>query len=295
MLKFMISTLGAIIVLAAITNPANAANFTDETFGISIDVDDALTKQPLLRDIQYFKAEDSSGSLLIKRIHDLTIVDFLEELRDVGYRDMRDGIDLLMNGEPLEASIESGRGLMIPIRGRIRGQPITGVVGAYSGHDDQGFLVIGSAKPPYWAAWQPRMKAMFESIRFAEVDRKAMVEEWTDRLKGKKLQYKQANVKSKAPAGTLVGGAVHRDYHLCNDGTVMRKSGTVSQAAGPNMTVYGRSMHQGRGTWRVVISQGMPLLIVRDGPEQEFLLEKDGDNFLLNGKPYIITDSDQCK
>ncbi|MBT8129271.1 MAG: hypothetical protein HKO86_00335 [Gammaproteobacteria bacterium] len=295
MRQFMISTLGAIFVLAVITTTANAANFTDETFGISIEVDDALSKQPLLRDIQYFKPEDSSGSLMIKRIHDLTIVDFLKELRDVGYRDMRDGIDLLMTGEPIEASIESGRGLLIPIRGRIRGQPITGVVGAYSGHDGQGFLVIGTAKPQYWAAWQPRMKTMFESIRFAEVDRKAIVEEWIDRLKGKKLHHKQANVKSKAPAGTLHGGAVRRDFHLCNDGTVMRKTRTVAQAAGQNVTVYGRSMQQGRGTWRVMMSQGMPLLIVRDGPEQEFLLEKDGDNFLLNGKPYIITDSDLCK
>ena len=295
MLKFITTALGAIIVLAAIITPADAANFTDETFGISINVDDALTKQPLLRDIQYFKSQDSSGSLMIKRIHDLTIVDFLEELRDVGYLSMRDGLDLRMAGEPIEADIESGRGLLIPIRGRIRGQPITGVVGAYSGHQGQGFLVIGSSKPPYWAAWEPRMQTMFNSIRFVEADRKAMVEEWQERLKDKKLQYKQANVKSKAPAGMLVGGAVHRDYHLCSDGTVMRKSGSVGQAAGPNMMVYGRSMNQGRGTWQVTLSQGMPLLIVRDGPEQEFLLEKDGDNFLLNGKPYIITDSDLCK
>ena len=293
--QFITTALRAIIVLAAITTAADAANFKDETFGISIDVDDALTKQPLLRDIQYFKAEDSSGSLLIKRIHDLTIVDLVQELRDVGYISLRDGIDLRMDGEPIEAGIESGRGLLIPVRGRIRGQPITGVLGAYSGHQGQGFLVIGSAKPPYWAAWKPRMQTMFESIRFVEADRKAMIEEWQERLKDKKLQYKQADVKSKAPAGMLVRGAAQRDYHLCSDGTVMRKTGSVGQAAGPNMMAYGRSMHQGRGTWQVIVAQGMPLLIVRDGPEQEFLLEKDGDNFLLNGKPYIITDSDLCK
>ena len=295
MRKFMTSTLGAILVLAVITGTAHAANFTNTSFGISIDVDDALTKQPLLRDIQYFKSQDSSGSLMIKRIHDLSIVDFLEELRDVGYRDMRDRIDLGMTGEPIEAGIESGRGLLIPVRGRIRGQPITGVVGAYSGHDGQGFLVIGTAKPQYWAAWEPRMQAMFDSIRFVEADRKAMVEEWENRLKGKKLQYKHANVTRNAPAGMRYGGAVHRDYHLCSDGTVMRKSGTVGQAAGPNMMVYGRSMNQGRGTWHVIVSRGLPHLMVRDGPEQELTLEDDGGNFLLNGKPYVITASDLCK
>ena len=295
MRKFMTSTLGAILVLAGIAGSADAANFTNLVFGISIDVDDELSKQPQLRDIQYFNSKDRSGSLMIKRIHDLTIVDFLEELRDVGYREMRDGIDLLMAGEPMEASIESGRGLLIPVRGRVRGQPITGVVGAYSGHDGQGFLVIGTAKPQYWATWEPRMQTMFNSVRFAEVDRKAMVEEWENRLKGKKLQFKQANVTSKPAAGMMYGGAAHRDFHLCSDGTVMRKSGSVGQVAGPNVTVYGRSMNQGRGTWHVIVSAGAPNLIVRDGPEQELMLEDEDDNFLLDGKPYVITDSDLCE
>ena len=291
----MTSTLGAILVLTGIAGTAHAANFTDISFGISIDVDDALSKQPRLRDIQYFKSQDSSGSLMIKRIHDLTIVDFLEELRDVGYRDMRDAVILGMTGEPIEADVESGRGLLVPVRGRIRGQQITGVVGAYSGHGGQGFLVIGTAKPQYWAAWEPRMQTMFDSVRFVEADRKAMVKEWENRLQGKKLQFKHANVTNKPAAGMIYGGAAHRDYHLCNDGTVMRKSRSMGQVAGQNMTVYGRSTNRSRGTWHVTVSAGSPYLIVRDGPEQELMLEDAGDNFLLNGRPYVITDSDLCK
>ena len=228
MRKFMTSTLGAILALAGIAGTADAANFTDTNFGISIDVDDALTKQPLLRDIQYFKSQDASGSLMIKRIYDLTIVDFLEELRDVGYLDFRDGIELFVNGQPIDANIESGRGLLVPIRGRIRGHHITGVVGAYSGLDGQGFLVIGTAKPQHWATWEPRMKTMLGSIRFVEIDRRAMVEGWKNRLSGKKLQYKRANVAGTPPPGPFVGGAAHRDYNLCSDGTVMRKSASAT-------------------------------------------------------------------
>ena len=295
MRRFITSTLGMILVLTVTIGTANAAKFTDISFGISIDVDDALSKQPLLRDIQYFKSQDKSGSLMIKRIHDLTIVDFLEEMRDVGYRDMRDSVILGMTGEPIEATIEAGRGLLVPVRGRIRGQQITGVVGAYSGHEGQGFLVIGSAKPEYWATWEPRMQAMFNSVRFVEIDRKAMVETWENQLKGKKLQFKQASVTRNPTAGQFYGGAAHRDYHLCSDGTVMRKSRMVGQAAGQTMRVYGRSMNQGRGTWHVIVSRGAPYLIVRDGPEQELMLEYAGDNFLLDGKPYIITASDLCQ
>jgi hypothetical protein len=301
MRKFMTSTLGAIIALAGIAGTADAANFTDTSFGISIDVDDALTKQPLLRDIQSFISQDMSGSLVIRRVHDLTIIDFVDELRHAGYRDNRHNVVLRIAGEPFEADIDSGRGLLIPVQGQISGQPIRGVIGAYSGNDGHGFLIIGTTKTEDWAAWEPRMQTMFESVKFVEVDIKAMVKEWEDQLKGKKLQFKHANITSNTPAGMpgmpgmYYGGAMYQDYHLCSDGTVMRKSASVGQVAGQHMTVYGRSMNQGRGTWHVTVSKGEPFLVVRDGPEQGFRLEYDNDNFLLDGKPYLITASDLCK
>jgi hypothetical protein len=293
MRKFMTSTLGTILALAGIA--ANAANFTSTSFGISIDVDDALSKQPQLRDIQYFKSEDKSGSLMIKQIHDLSVVEFLQELRDVGYRNMRDGVTLGLSGEPIEAVIESGRGLLIPVRGMIRGTQIRGVVGAYSGHQGQGFLVIGTAQPQHWTTWEPRMKAMFESVRFVEIDRGAIFKEWDNRLKGKKLEHKQAKVTRSTTGVPFYGGAVHKDYHLCSDGSLRRKSGSVGQAAGQNVMVYGQSMNQSQGTWHVIVSEGAPYLIVRDGREQKLKLEFEGDNFLLNGKPYTISATDLCK
>ena len=295
MRKFMTSILGATLAFAGIVGSADAANFTDTSFGINIDIDDSLSKQPQLRDIQYFNSKDRNASLMIKQIYDLSIIEFLDELRHVGYRNMRDGVILGMTGEPIEAKIDSGRGLLIPVRGRIRGIQTRGVVGAYSGNDGQGFLVIGTAKPEHWATWESRMKAIFNSVSFAKFDREAMARKWENRLKGKKLQHKQANVTSNTGAGMFYGGAVHRDYHLCSDGTVMRKSGSVGQVAGQNMMVYGSSMNRSHGTWRVIASEGAPYLIVRDGREQKLKLEDEGDNFLLNGKPYIITDNELCK
>jgi hypothetical protein len=122
-----------------------------------------------------------------------------------------------------------------------------------------------------------------------------MVEDWENLLKGKKLQHKRANVTRNAEAGAFYGGAAHRDYHLCSDGTMMRKSASVGQAEGQNMTIYTRSTNRSRGTWHVIVSKGAPYLVVRDGPEKELMLEHEGETFLLNGKPYIITDSDLCK
>jgi len=297
--KFMTSSLGVILALAAIAGNADAANFKDTAFGISIDVNDALTKQPLLRDIQSFVSQDKSGSLVIRRVHDLAITDFMDELRHAGYRDNRHQVILRIAGEPFEADIESGRGMLIPVQGQIGGHPIRGMIGAYSGHDFQGFLVIGTTKPDDWSSWEPRMKTMFESVKFVEIDRKAMVSKWEDRLKGKKLQFKHANVTGNTPAGMpgmyYSGGAIHQDYHLCSDGTLIRKSASVGQVAGQNMMVYGRGINRGRGTWHVTVSSGEPFLVVRDGPEQGLRLEYEGDSFLLDGKPYSITASDLCK
>ena len=299
MRKFMTFTLGAILALAGTTGTAYAANFTDPSFGISINVDDALKKQPLSRDIQVFKSKDMSGSLVIKRNYDLAITDFVEEIRGPGYRDNRHNVILRTAGKPFQADIESGRGLLIPVSGQIVGQQVRGVIGAYSGHDGQGFLVIGTAKPEAWATWEPRMKMMLESVKFVKIDRKAIVKQWQNRLKGKKLQYKQANVTATPPVGMpgmyYGGGAVHRDYHLCSDGTVMRKSASVGQVAGQNITVYGRGMNQGRGSWYVDVTGGEPFLVVREGSEQGLRLESDGDNILLDGTPYIITASELCK
>lgn len=298
--KFLTSTLGAILALAVITATAHAANFTDTSFGISIDVDDALSKQPVWRDIQYFTSQDKSASLMIKRIYDLSIVEFLEELRSVGYRNMRDRVILGMTGEPVEIDIESGRGLLIPVRGRIRGQQITGVVGAFSGHDGQGFLVIGNAKPQYWDAWDARMKTMLNSVRFVEIDRAAMVRAWEDHLSGKKLQSNLGRGTPAVAPGASPGGAPHGDYYLCSDGTVLRQPGPVGQVPvgqvpGQNVGVQSPGMNQGRGTWHVIVSEGAPYLIVRDGREQKLMLEYEAEDFLLNGKRYIITANNLCR
>jgi hypothetical protein len=45
----------------------------------------------------------------------------------------------------------------------------------------------------------------------------------------------------------------------------------------------------------VDVTMGEPFLLLRDGPVQGFRLEVDGDNLMLDGKPYIVTVSDQCK
>jgi hypothetical protein len=147
------------------------------------------------------------------------------------------------------------------------------------------------------------MQKMFESIKFVKIDRQAMVNKWKGLLKGKKLEYKRENVATTTPPGAppgmpgmyYGGGEVQQDFDLCSDGTLMRKSASVGQVTGQNMMVYGSGMNQQRGSWNVTVMNDEPFLVVREGAEQGFKLEQDGKNLLLNGKPYTITASDQCK
>jgi hypothetical protein len=117
-----------------------------------------------------------------------------------------------------------------------------------------------------------------------------MVREWENWLMGKKLQYKRPRM-----IGRPAGGEANPDYHLCSDGTVMRKPGPAGRAAGQNMPVYSPGVNQSRGTWHVIVSKGIPYLMVRDGRDQRLKLEAEGDNFLLNGKRYIVTANELCR
>ena len=95
--------------------------------------------------------------------------------------------------------------------------------------------------------------------------------------------------------GMIYGGEVNEDYHLCSNGTMMRKSASTGQVASQNMTIYGRGTNRERGRWHVEVSMGEPFLVMSDGGEKGFRLELDNDKFLLDGKPYTITASNQCK
>jgi hypothetical protein len=59
--------------------------------------------------------------------------------------------------------------------------------------------------------------------------------------------------------------------------------------AGPLARALARTLHL------PIFTKDRVQRVLRDGPEQGFKLEYDGDTFLLDSKPYTITASDQCK
>ena len=157
--KSITMVLGTLFILVGFYGTASAAKFTDTSFGISMYIDNDLVKQPRVRELQFFSAPDMSGLVLIKRYYDLSVTDFMRELKDTGYRSNRDGIFFDMAGEPREADIRSGLGAVVPVDGQVTGQRVRGYLGVFSGYEGQGFMVVATAKPEHWESWLPRLLA----------------------------------------------------------------------------------------------------------------------------------------
>ena len=48
--------------------------------------------------------------------------------------------------------------------------------------------------------------------------------------------------------------------------------------------------------WSIEPIRGKPTLVIRNGPlPQEFVLEMEGDQLLVNGKPYSISENTLCQ
>ena len=258
-MRRFISTLSGIVLgFGCYVGIGNAANFSDKSIGISIDLDDELVEQSNWRGYRVFSAPDNSASIFIKPVHNLRLYDLKEDLKAGGFDDVG-SIDLVVTGSEKSAQVSQGSSVLVPVKGRIGEYKIRGVFGGFAGFDDQNFFVIGAARPDYWNDWKLRIKAMIDSIRFIEIDYSEMMTDWYTRLIGKSL----------VPLNPVARGPlVPKPINLCSNGTVANEKPANTQ----------------------------PALVIRQGPlPQEFMLEMEGDQLLVNGKPYSIAENTLCQ
>jgi hypothetical protein len=294
-----ISTLSIIVLgLGCFAGTGFAANFTDKSIGISIDLDDELVKQTNWRGYRVFSSEDNSASVLIRPVYDLSLYNLREELKDGGFDDVG-GIDLVVTDSEQNATVNSGSGVMVPVRGRVGEYKIRGVFGGFSGFDDQNFFVITAARPDYWNDWDQRFEAMFESIQFVKIDYSQMIADWYNRLTGKSLV-------PKIPVAQGVQGP--QPINLCSNGTVAEEKPANTQPATPQQqTVWNGfawvtmpvvQIPRPPAQWRIEPIRGKPTLLIRQGPgprPEKFSLEMEGDQLYMSGKPVSISENTLCQ
>ena len=297
-MRRFISTLSGILLgLGCFVGIGNAANFSDKSIGISIDLDDELVEQSQWRGYHVFSTADNTASVFIKPVYDLRLYDLKEDLKGGGFDDVG-SIDLVVTGSEKSAQVSQGSSVLVPVKGRIGEYKIKGVFGGFSGFNEQNFLIIAAARPDYWNDWKLRIKAMFDSIRFIEIDYSDMITGWYSRVSGKSL----------VPENPVAqGNLVPKPINLCSNGTVLNEkpASTPPAATGAQQTVWNGyawvtvpvvPMQRPPARWFIDPIRGKPTLVIRQSPRpQEFRLEMEGDQLYVNGKPYSITENALCE
>jgi hypothetical protein len=288
---------GIVLSLGCFAGIGNAANFSDSSIGISIDLDDELVAKPNWRGYRVFSSADNSASVFIKPVYDLRLYDLRQELKDDGGFDDVGSIDLVVTGSEKSGQVTQGSSTVVPVKGRVAEYKIRGVFGGFSGFENQNFLILAAARPDYWNDWKQRFKAMFDSIRFIEIDYSEMMEYWMYQLTGKSL----------VPENPVARGSlVPKPINLCSNGTVADEKPADSKPATPKqqqvwngvawVTVPVTPRPRPPARWFVEPIRGKPTLVIRHGPRpQEFRLEMEGDQLLVNGKPYNMSENTLCQ
>lgn len=297
-MRRFIATLSAIALgLGSFVGSGNAANFSDSSIGISIDLDDQLVEQSQWRGYRVFSTGDNSASVFIKPVHDLRLYDLKEDLKAGGFDDVG-SIDLVVTGSEKSGQVSQGSSVLVPVKGRVGEYKVRGVFGGFSGFNGQNFLVLAAARPDYWNDWKESIKAMFDSIRFIEIDYSQMITGWYSRISGQSL----------VPENPVARGQLEpKPINLCSNGTVANEKSASTQpaATGAQQTIWNGyawvtvpavPMPRPPGRWSIEPIRGQPTLVIRHGPRpQEFRLEMEGDQLYVNGKPYSITENTLCQ
>ncbi|MGD2055086.1 MAG: hypothetical protein PVG45_13380 [Gammaproteobacteria bacterium] len=295
-MRSFISSISIILGLGCFIGIGNAANFSDKSIGISIDLDDDLAEQTQWQGWRIFSSPDNAASVFIRSAYDLRLYDLRESLKGGSWHD--GGVDLDVMDTEKPAQVTQGSGVLVPVTGRVGEYKVRGVFGGFSGYDGQDFILLAAARPDYWSDWKLRIKAMIDSIRFIELDYWDMIAGWYARLEGKSLV--QENPVARGPL-------VPKPINLCSNGTVADKkpANTQPAATAAQQTVWNgyawvtvpvAPMPRPPGRWRIEPIRGKPTLLIRHGPlPQEFTLEMEGDQLYVNGKPYSITENTLCQ
>jgi hypothetical protein len=297
-MRRFISTLSAIALgLGSFVGIGNAANYSDSSIGISIDLDDQLVEQSQWRGYRVFSTADNSASVFIKPVYELRLYDLKEDLKAGGFDDVG-SIDLVVTGSEKSGQVSQGSSVLVPVKGRVGEYKVRGVFGGFTGFNGQGFLVLAAARPDYWNDWKQSIKAMFDSIRFIEISYSEMITGWYSRLAGHSL----------VPENPVARGQlVPKPINLCSNGTVANEKSASAQpaASGAQQTIWNgyawvtvpvAPMSRPPARWSIEPIRGAATLLIRQGPRpQEFKLEMEGDQLYVNGKPYSIAENTLCQ
>ena len=81
MRRFIATLSGIVLGLGCFVGIGNAAEFSDKSIGISINLDDELVEQSHWRGYRVFSTADNTASVLIKPVFDVRLYDLRQDLK----------------------------------------------------------------------------------------------------------------------------------------------------------------------------------------------------------------------
>jgi hypothetical protein len=173
----------------------------------------------------------------------------------------------------------------LELAGRADGEEARGCLLVLFGPHGGGLLLIGVAGADATEDPTTVVDAVAGTVSFSEPDTAALLEEWNQMLRGKKLSYFYTY-----SSGPLGGGITERHELVLHDDGRFEQEGefvaSMGDAGGTAEEVWPPT-----GDWEILAAAGQALVELRgEGETEQYVLAKGGDGVLLNGRRYFVTD-----
>ncbi len=283
-IQFLLATMTLTCLAAA----AVATPYERKDLGFSLDLHGGFFAGNEQDGILLFGSNTTPGLMIVMNSPGLTQAE-VQQSAQTGY--FEEGVSLTPSGSPQEMKVEGGWAMNVEVTGIFDGAEVQGIMAGYVGNEGQGFAYVAVTTPEQWENLAPAARSTAASLRFQKVDVGPLVQQWDQKVRGRKLTYMNTW------GDYSGGGSDQAHYFLCSDGTFAYQGS--SNFAFDVSGGFGSSFDRGSssGTWKLM-AQGNQVSLVfqyQNGQSEnaELTSDEDGKTF-LNGTRYFVVDNDMC-
>lgn len=256
---------------------ASGKTFMDVSTGYQFNIPKDWISQKN-QDGSYLIGHNTKPGFIIVIPHNYTSVQQIYQETIGGIQD--EGIQLTPSKD---LTLYGNNGLIGDFNGFIQGQAVkANAISLVSEHGGGLSILIAVRNDLYQTEYLTIVQSIANSVTFSKPKTSPIAQQWTTRLRGKKLQYlKTAN-----------GFSDKIIIDLCRSGQFGYNNNSSGMSGGTTTLTYA-GQNQGQGTWKIITRGQQPLLILRfnNGEVYEYnLTNRDSNGQInLNGRRYFVT------
>jgi hypothetical protein len=169
------------------------------------------------------------------------------------------------------------------------------VVAVLSPHGGGLMIMAGTEASTYGPQYAQLAEGIASSMQFSKPVMSAEAQNWSQRLRGRKLHYLKSNRDSGVTGSHFE--STERSIYLCSDGSFQGSSSSqmaFDTAGGSGHS--GGKPQTGSGRWEVATLGGGVSLVLRltNGETISYRLETDGSKTFLEGQRWFVVENNVC-